>query len=583
MDINLFTPINVRVKDVLNDSYTITWDISAAAKAELANSSDIPSITIYGRDATSSIVSVLGTTSANDTKFEFAIKSGISEVYLTAKFDTNESGPSASVALLSTNIMSENYGIAIGRDEKGNVRMLATTEDGVVKVTGTTVNNYGGDASAANQVSGLAKADTLINSANDIKASVDNVNSNLGSVGLNASTVLALQTVAVTNIPNDFPDVATTSAINDFKFVAAKDSSLATIISNTNNALKSTDLSLNAGVLDSNITNFPTDFPDSALLAEQVAHRDNLINIDVSMDHANDTLTDIYTVANLNKDTNVSSLAALNGIDTRIDTSNTNLVSIASATADTNTNTQLNGTKLDGIAIMTANLLKTSDLNLTAGTLSVREANPITDFPDSVAQAKLADIQTSIDNLGNSRVITFGESLPAGTANIGSVNVSSSVLPPDAATETTLNNALNSLNVGNANTSNLRIMAAEMSSKLDAMLASYSAPKQDVVYDIVHDVNNEMIIRPEAEVEPALLTRYGKYVLQIFSYDNIGNVSLLRETALDNNNYYHTMPHYNRMAISQKAVFETELTLVRNIAIKFIGSGKFRVRITGIE
>ena len=140
------------------------------------------------------------------------------------------------------------------------------------------------------------------------------------------------------------------------------------------------------------------------------------------------------------------------------------------------------------------------------------------------------------------------------------------------------------LNSGNVNTSNLRLAAAATNAKLDELLAKTDRSSQIVLFDEDITVVNDVTVRPEAVIpSPELLATYSKYLIQIFSYDNPGNVSLLRESAINSNLYYHTLPNYKLMSMFASSVLEIELLTARNIAIKLSGNGDFKIRITAIR
>ena len=584
MDVNLFIPINLRVANVLADGYTVTWELTAAAAtAVLTEAGPYPALSIYGRDAITSNVSILGVVSAASVSFAFAVPSGISEVYLTATLGSTETAASSSVFLLSTNIMPEGSLNAIARDENGIARALAVTEDGVVKVTGVTVNNYGGDASAANQVSALAKADTLITSSNAIKAAVDINTSALSGVGLNAATVAALQIVAVNNIPGDFPDVGTTTAVNALSTLTAKETTLGVIANNTNNALKSTDLALSAGVLDVAQTNLPGDYPDLAVLTELQLQKALLTSVDAYTQANNTELIAGNNVAVANRDFNNASTTALGFIETNTTESLVKQSLTALNTANTVTAVTTNGTKIDDLALVNAELLKTADLALTSGVLSVTETTPVTNFPDTAAHVLLAAIDASVQAINSNHEVTFGESLPAGTNNIGMVTATNAILAPNAATESSLAAAVSMLNTGNVNTSNLRLIAANIATKLDDVLLALADNDQVIICDEVLTVSTSMNFRPEAVISPTLLSSFGSYVVQVFSYATPGVISFFKESAIDSNTYYHSLPEYKNMSLFVNAIIERDMTLVKNIMVRISSPGVFRVRITGIK
>lgn len=583
MDVNLFIPVNVRVKEHLSDSYTITWGLSAAAKSELASAVTVPTLLVYGRNAISSAIEVLGSMPADSTTFTFGVRSGISEVYLTAKLGSVETATSASVNLLSTNIMPEHSSITIGRDENGVSRSIATTADGVVLVTGATINSYGGDASAANQATANTKLDALITATNGVEISTNGVAAQLNNVTLGASTVTALQNATVTNFPANYPDVDALAAINSLKAVAAKEVTLNTVALNTANVLKSTDLSLSGGVLDVETANMPTDFPDLAVLTEIALHRpileeiaNNVIEVETAILAGN-----IILAENAVNTRNIDVATAAMKVDTAaIAASNT---TIANNTLATKLSGDANGVKLDIINATNAQIVKTADLALTAGVLSVTETNPVTDFPDSTSHTLLNNINTSVQGINTNHSITFAESLPAGTNNIGTVNVAQSALPVGAATssEQAVSNGL--IQSSNSILSTIRNTQTAINNTLADISVELAKDCQTVILDEVITTTACTDYRPEAVAIPSELERYSKYLLQIFTYDTQCKLSLYRESAIDGNTYYHKMPSYQAMSTFTQSVFEQELLTARNLMIKIDGVGSFRIRITGFE
>lgn len=583
MDVNLFIPVDVKVKNVLSDSYTITWDLTAAAFADLIGATSTPALIIYGRDAVTTLVETLGTIPADATTFEFAVKSGISEVYLTAMLGAVETVPSMSVSLVSTNIMPEQLATAIGRDENGIARSIATTEDGVVKVTGVEVNNYGGDASAANQATTNAKLDGVIAATNAVKTATDSVTNQLGNVTLGTTTINALQNMTVTNFPANYPDVDTTAAVDALKVIAATETTLNTVALNTANGLKSTDLSLSGGVLDVAATNMPTDFPDSAVLAELSLQR-------VTLEEIANNVIDVETEVTAGNVLLTQNAASVDNIDTttadmKLDTalivaSNT---TVANNTLATKLSNDANGVKLDVLAATNAQLVKTADLALTAGVLSVTESNPITEFPDTAAHVLLNNIDTSIQAINTAHAITFDESLPAGTNAIGSVVVTASALPTGAATEATLAQVSQLVSSNNSIASNSRVVLANISGLLTAMSGQMGEGHQHVVLDDVITIGACANYRPEAVADPVNLERYSKYILQVFTYATQCKISLYRESALNNTSYYHKIPTVQAVSLFKESVFEHELPIARNLMVKIEGAGIYTIRITGFE
>ena len=583
MDVSLFKPINLHITSVTNNGYVISWDVGAVATSAITSEEYFPQFIVYGRDAISGIIAELGRTSSTTVNLIYFVHSGISEVYVTALLDSSESLASDSVTTVSTNIMPDTKSIAVGRDERGNARALAVTEDGVLKVTGVTVNNYGGDASAANQAVEITKLDGIKASTDAVKASTDAISTGLGSVGLDAPTVAALQLTTVSNFPSNYPDVDTTAAINAASVVAAKEVTLNNIKINTTGLLKTTDLSITMGVLDTNVTNLPTDFPDVGVLAELSAQAAPITATAAHVDAISNTADAILTVAGNNAGHNSNLVTLTTNIDATLANSNTTLDDISIHTASTTLNTHGTLTGVAALNVAAASVLKTSDLDLHLGVLTVKESVPVTDFPDAGAHSRLEAIDASVQALAGGQAITFNESLPAGSNVIGHVLVDSTVLATNAATEATLLNTVSKIGTSNTLLNAVRLEAINLGQKVDALSQIISDKDQVVICDenIINTATTQF--RPEAIIDPTLLTSFSKYVIQVFSYASPGTVNIYKESAVDSTTYYHALPEYKNMALFAGTIIEREFTLVRNIMIQITNPGTFKIRITGIK
>lgn len=586
MDIEYFKPINLRITTVQENGYTVSWDVSPEALSEIEAKRAKPSFNVYVKDATTSLDSILYVISSSIGSYTTFIPAGYSEVYIKATDGTTESTASNSVILLSTNAMPASSAVAIGKDDEGIARSLSVTSDGVLRVTGATVNNYGGDASAANQTTAINKLDGIISAVNDVETATQNVLSGLNNVSLAAGTVSALQTVSINNLPSNYPDVDTTSAVNNLTTVLAKDATAIQIRDNVNGVLKTADLALNMGVLATNVNNMPTDFPDSALLSETVAQHAVISNIETESIATNTKLDSVNTSLGSLNVTNNSILTEQTNANVKLDDLNTGIASLNLAATSINNAALSIQTNTATIATSVAGALQTSDLSLNSGILDVAVTNNPADYPDSATHSKLDSIDQHIIDLTNGQTITFGESLPSGGNLIGRVGVETIPLAQNAATETSqqtiiqrIASATSAINTSNATLSNIKNTVTQIYTDM-------TAKAQNIICDLVISYNGTYDFRPEATVDPTLLENYKEYVLQIFSYDDApSKFSLFRESAINSNVYYHRLGKYQQVGLFVNSVFEEKFSLMKNIMIRLNSntSVKVRVRITGIK
>ena len=140
--------------------------------------------------------------------------------------DISDYSESLPINIRNTSTIHESF--LAGIDDSGRHTFLATTPEGIVKVTGATVTNYGGDASAANQLAEISVSNTIATRLADAVLALNQVLSKLNDVGMSAAVIAALKSVSVTNIPANFPDSATLAELQTVKAAVAKDSTLTT-------------------------------------------------------------------------------------------------------------------------------------------------------------------------------------------------------------------------------------------------------------------------------------------------------------------------------------------------------------------
>lgn len=460
-----------------------------------------------------------------------------------------------------------------GIDDSGRHTFLATTPEGIVKVTGATVNNYGGDASAANQLTEISVSNTIATRLSDAVLALNQVLSKLNDVGMSAALVAALKSVTVTNQPLNFPDSAALSELQDIKAGVAKDSSVVAANNLLTALLKPADLSLDAnkrlGVV---VDNIPSNFPDSAVLSAVNA----LSGIAGNLLTALQVNTDIATETELHTE-GTSITAAL--IASRLAEALSLLSDIITAISDSNLilnsvdtySEQIKDTLLL-IKAMTDGMLQTNDLRYEAtGALAIHAENMPSDFPDSAALSALNQIKNYLQLLNQGTTASIIGALPAGSNTLGSVNVNNAILPDNAATESTLKSVGNALlETYNA----LKPIPAMLNVTKEAAVdiaTDISALKTNRVKIIEKELslaNGPVELRVLDEVAPDLpdINSWPVYDFAVFTYGVGVNVKLRAETSYMGQNFYHVLNDATINPASIK-VFETTLP-IQNMSVR---------------
>lgn len=460
-----------------------------------------------------------------------------------------------------------------GIDDSGRHTFLATTPEGIVKVTGATVNNYGGDASAANQLTEISVSNTIATRLSDAVLALNQVLSKLNDVGMSAAVVAALKSVSVTNQPVNFPDSAALSELQDIKAGVAKDSSLSLANNLLTALLKPTDLSLDAnkrlGVV---VDNIPSNFPDSAVLSAVNALSgiagDLLTALQVNTDIA--TETELHTestsiTAALIASRLAEALSLLSDIITAISDSNLILNSV-----DTYSE-QIKDTLLL-IKAMTDGMLQSNDFRYEAtGALITHAENMPTDFPDSASLSALNQIKNYLQLLNQGTTAHITGALPTGANTIGAVNVNNAILPENAATEATLRSAGNVLlELYNA-LKTIPSILIPIKDALSAIAADTSMLRVNRVKLIEKEMsfaNGPVELRVLDEVAPELLeiNNWAVYDLVVFTYGVGVNAKLRAETSYMGQNFYHII---SDAMINPSSIKAFEVTLpIQNISLK---------------
>ena len=332
-------------------------------------------------------------------------------------------------------------GVLIGQDESGQKRFLVTTPEGVLKVTGANITNTGGDASAGNQLTQISQANTAVGALNESLIKLGAILAKLDSVGIKAGSISALANVSINNIPGNFPDTATTAAINSLAGIAAKNSDLHNLIAKTELLLKASDVLTDAqGNLKVIIENLPSDYPDLAV-------KHVLMTLSTSVDSSKavlDTICASISLANSELQLQTTKLAesfnVLGLSKSRLDAILGEIAGLSPEIQAVKDSSAVIETGILSLVSNTSDLTKKSDLYLDGSkNLGVIVANFPNNYPNSQANTELLSIKNLLSLINQGLDVRLSEALPSGSNNIGSVGVSALPLAEDAAKDSTLN------------------------------------------------------------------------------------------------------------------------------------------------
>ena len=558
---DLRRPTNLRIIAYLNGSVEIMWD--------KALSQDVLFYIISGLSISTSSWQVLGTTNDNRS----VISNGFSAVKINAAYAGEVTSDDSNIlALAVANASDINMAAVIGQDELGQKRFLAVTPEGVLKVTGATVSNTGGDASAANQVTQISLANSNISKLTDAVAALNNVLNKLSSVGLGAATISALQNTSVNNFPSNYPDSAALAAINALAAATATATGQSALLTELQSVLNTADLNLDTSKrLVSIIDNLPIDYPDAGANAKLASALSELGNILIKLNdlsiYIEATALASETIAN----NAIISSARLTSLDAVTQAAGLSDVARNSLLTDIAALVSALQIITDTISANTLNALKSTDLSLNAGVLNTAISNLPSDYPDAAAGILLSNIQNYLNLISQGLDVSLTNSLPAGNNLIGSVNINALPLADDAARDSTLSgvtNALASINnkilaIAQTVTDILNGLAT-----LNAIISERLVQRKKIIDTVVSITENSAIVRPLDLVSSDLadLNKFNKYTLEVLSYNTAIAATIRRESSYENNNFYHKM-HEKNLNASDSLIFSFDIP-AQNISIK---------------
>lgn len=558
----LTAPQNLRVHSIAINAINVTWD-------RIPGEDDSVSYRVYGMSSGSWVV-------ISETKNNLvAITREYTAIKITAVQGSQEGPESSILPINSSNIGIPAMSSPVGMDESGNLKYLATTPEGVVKVTGATINNYGGDASAANQLTTINTLNTINTNITTNSNKLNSIITGLNSVSLSNNTINALSNINIGNFPNDYPDTATTNAINSLTTVVGKDTSLTTIANAIGPLIKTDDLNIdtnkNLGVI---INNFPTDYPDAAASSHLSNISNDLIN---TYDKVN-TIVDKLDLI-LNTETSIENNTT--ATQSSVDFIKNDVSTIQADTTTINSEIHSSNLKLESLVISngliatnTADLIKKTDLNIdTNKNLGVAVTNYPTDYPDSAALSELINIKNYLNLISSGLDVNIINALPAGDNLIGSVNVATSALPNGAATEASLSQTRDNVSAINTKATNILTVLNQILVKCDILLNIIdirNKPRQKI-FEINLDISNNPelrllnVITDNEKIEE--LSSFSRYDIQIFSYAVPFSIKIREESSMDGDNFYHLITEKN---LSVNSIFTyTSRTPIKNFNFKF--------------
>ncbi len=554
-------PSNLRVIKYLSGSVEIGWDGALL---------DNESYAIYGLNYDTSAWEEIG-----QTRTPMAVVFGPYSAVKIAVLSGAILGTFSDIlALAISNASNINTAVVVGKDESGQSRFLATTPEGVLKVTGATVTNYGGDASAANQTTQISQLNNLATSLGTTITALNNILNKLNAVGLDAANITALKSVNITNLPSDFPDFAVLSAINNLSNVVAKTQNILDLIAAVNANLKTTDLNVDgAKDLGVKINNLPSDYPDSTASTKLSDIIFALSAVNGNLDSANLTLADVLTVESMSQSVLSSIESIITGHTTKLDSIITDIGLVLTECQSIKTNTDAINISTAATSANTVGLLKTANLNIDGNkNLSVVVTNAPNDYPDSAALAALTQISNNVMLLNQGIDANIASSLPAGNNIIGRVDINALPLPENAALETTQQDLKALLN-------NQLAMQAFMKDGIDYLNVKLSAVEARLesnlklrtkIFDEVIELSSVSSIRLldyYDGVQPEELNNFDAYEIIILSYASAFDAVIRYESAYHGQSFYHSVKTCN-LNLASINISQLDMPL-QNISIKF--------------
>lgn len=555
------TPSNLRIIKYLSGSVEIAWD-----GVLLENES----YTIYGLNYDTSAWEEIG-----QTHHPMAVVFGPYSAIKIAVLSGAILGTFSDILTIAiSNASNINTAVVVGKDESGQARFLATTPEGVLKVTGATVTNYGGDASAANQTTQISQLNNLATSLGTTITALNNILNKLNAVGLDAANIMALKSVNITNLPSDFPDFAVLSAINNLSNVVAKTQNILDLIAAVNVNLKTADLNIDgAKDLGVKINNLPSDYPDSTASTKLSDIIFALSAVNGNLDSANLTLADVLTVESMSQSVLSSIESIITGHTAKLDSIITDIGLVLTECQSIKTNTDAINISTAATSANTVGLLKTANLNIDGNkNLSVVVTNAPNDYPDSAALAALTQISNNVMLLNQGIDANITSALPTGNNIIGRVDINALPLPENAALETTQQDLKALLN-------NQLAMQAFMKDGIDYLNVKLSAVEARLesnlklrtkIFDEVIELSSVSSIRLldyYDDVQPEELNNFDAYEIIVLSYASAFDAVIRYESAYHGQSFYHSIKTCN---LNLASINISQLNMpLQNVSIRF--------------
>lgn len=554
-------PSNLRVIKYLSGSVEIAWD---------GVLSDNESYAIYGLNYESALWEEIG-----QARTGMAVVFGPYSAIKIAVLSGAILGTFSDIlAIAISNASNINTAVVVGKDESGQARFLATTPEGVLKVTGATITNYGGDASAANQTTQISQLNNLATSLGTTITALNNILNKLNAVGLDAANITALKAVNITNLPNDFPDFALLSAVNNFASVAAKAQNILDLITAVNANLKTADLNIDGTKdLGVKINNLPSDYPDSAAGTKLSDIIFALSTVNGNLDNANLTLADVLTAEGMSQSVLVSIESIITGHTARLDSIITDIGLILAECQSVKTSTDAISSNTAATSANTVGLLKTANLNIDGNkNLGVIINNIPNDYPDSAALATLTQISNNVMLLNQGIDANITNALPTGNNIIGRVDISTLPLPENAALETTQQDVKALLNSQLA----MQAFTKDGIDYLNAKLSTIEARLENnlklrtKIFDETVELSSVSSIRLldyYDDVQPEELNNFDAYEIIILSYASAFDAVIRYESAYHGQSFYHSVKTCN---LNLASINVSQLSMpLQNISIRF--------------
>lgn len=438
----------------------------------------------------------------------------------------------------------------VAMDENGNAKTLRTDQYGNLLVTALTLDSPGaGDASSANQTAQITVSNAIKSAVDSVKDSVDGISTKLNDVRINTSQVLDLKTVSIQNFPTDYADAASRAVLDSISSKVATESSLLSIIAALSTILKKSDLSITAGVQNVNVASFPVDYPslDTSTKLQQISN----LNTEIlgAMLSSSDKLSDI---TNLSESTDSKIFSILSSMLSYLNTypaQYSNDLQLCKQTLYDILSRCASSSDIDRVITELASTVKKSDLPIVDGSFKTTVDNLPSDYPDNASALALSNLKTSLDLIHSDILTNRASPIPAGTNNIGSVNVSASALPSGASTEATLVSLYNIVSAFKAEIAS--ISSGSIKNKLTTIIDKLTELTAKVEDSIETEVlySTSANILPSATISTGSLTNTDNSVIVIgAACDPLSGFKLSVLTS-DDSVVYFPIKGYNRVLL----------------------------------